>query len=106
MKTDVGKILVVEDLMKCYGTGENMVRAVDHTSLEIERGKFTAIVGRSGSGKSTLLHLLSGFDKPTKGTVSIGGKGRISLLLRMRDWQSFEGRRSDSFFRIIILSLR
>ena len=50
MKTDSSKILVLEDLVKYYGSGESLVRAVDHTSLEIERGKFTAIVGRSGSG--------------------------------------------------------
>ena len=79
MKTDVGKILVVEDLMKCYGTGENMVRAVDHTSLEIERGKFTAIVGRSGPGKSTLLHLIGGLDRPDAGKVWIEGKDIFAL---------------------------
>ena len=53
---DMSSILKVEDLVKYYGEGENQVRAVDHTSLQIERGKFTAIVGRSGSGKSTLMH--------------------------------------------------
>lgn len=79
MKTDISKILVVEDLVKCYGTGENMVRAVDHTSLEIERGKFTAIVGRSGSGKSTLLHLIGGLDRPDEGKVRIEGKDIFAL---------------------------
>ena len=79
MKTDISKILVVEDLVKCYGTGENMVRAVDHTSLEIERGKFTAIVGRSGSGKSTLLHLIGGLDRPDAGKVWIEGKDIFAL---------------------------
>ncbi len=79
MKTDISKILVVEDLVKCYGTGENMVRAVDHTSLEIERGKFTAIVGRSGSGKSTLLHLIGGLDRPDAGKVRIEGKDIFAL---------------------------
>ena len=44
---DMSSILKVEDLVKYYGEGENQVRAVDHTSLQIERGKFTAIVGRS-----------------------------------------------------------
>ena len=42
---DMSSILKVEDLVKYYGEGENQVRAVDHTSLQIERGKFTAIVG-------------------------------------------------------------
>ena len=74
MKMDSGKILAVDGLVKYYGTGENQVRAVDHTSLEIERGKFTAIVGRSGSGKSTLLHLIGGLDRPDEGKVWIEGK--------------------------------
>lgn len=67
-------ILEVQDLVKYYGAGENMVKAVDHTNLVIERGKFTAIVGRSGSGKSTLLHLLGGLDRPDSGKVLIEQK--------------------------------
>lgn len=79
MKMDSGKILAVDDLVKYYGTGENQVRAVDHTSLEIERGKFTAVVGRSGSGKSTLLHLIGGLDRPDEGKVWIEGKDIFTL---------------------------
>lgn len=72
-------ILEVQDLVKYYGTGENTVRAVDHTNLQIERGKFTAIVGRSGSGKSTLLHLLGGLDRPDSGRVLIEQKDIYTL---------------------------
>ena len=79
MNTDSSKILVVENLGKYYGTGESQVRAVDHTDLEIERGKFTAIVGRSGSGKSTLLHLIGGLDRPDEGKVWIEGKDIFAL---------------------------
>ena len=79
MKMDSSKILAVEDLVKYYGAGDNLVRAVDHTSLEIERGKFTAIVGRSGSGKSTLLHLIGGLDRPDRGKVWIEGKDIFAL---------------------------
>lgn len=79
MKMDSGKILAVDGLVKYYGTGENQVRAVDHTSLEIERGRFTAIVGRSGSGKSTLLHLIGGLDRPDEGKVWIEGKDIFAL---------------------------
>lgn len=64
-------IVRVEDLVKYYGTGDNVVKAVDHTNLEIERGKFTAIVGRSGSGKSTLLHLIGGLDQADSGKIWI-----------------------------------
>lgn len=72
-------ILQVKDLVKHYKIGENVVRAVDHTDLDIERGKFTAIVGRSGSGKSTLLHLIGGLDHPDAGKVIIDGQD-ISAL--------------------------
>lgn len=47
---------------------------MDGICLEIEEGKFTAIVGTSGSGKSTLLHMLGGLDTPTYGRVIVGGK--------------------------------
>ena len=79
MSKDTNIILELDDLVKYYGSGENLVRAVDHTSLQIERGRFTAIVGRSGSGKSTLLHLIGGLDRPDKGRVLIEGKDIFSL---------------------------
>ena len=54
------EFLKVEDLCKVYGKGENKVTALDHVSLTIEKGEFTAIIGSSGSGKSTLLHIIGG----------------------------------------------
>lgn len=72
-------ILNTQDLVKHYGSGEGVVKAVDHTSMEVRRGEFTAIVGRSGSGKSTLLHLLGGLDRPDFGKVFIEGKDIFSL---------------------------
>lgn len=72
-------ILRTEELVKYYGTGENVVKAVDHTNIIIERGKFTAIVGRSGSGKSTLLHLFGGLDRPTSGKLFIDGEDIFAL---------------------------
>ena len=72
-------ILETRDLVKYYGTGDNLVKAIDHTSLSIEAGKFTAIVGRSGSGKSTLLHMLGGLDRPDSGKVYIEGQDIFSL---------------------------
>ena len=64
-------ILETSDLVKYYGSGENLVKAIDHTDLQIAEGSFTAIVGRSGSGKSTLLHMLGGLDRPDSGKVFI-----------------------------------
>ncbi len=72
-------IVEVRDLVKYYGAGENLVRAIDHTSLNIESGRFTAIVGRSGSGKSTLLHMIGGLDRPDSGKVLIDGKDIFAL---------------------------
>ena len=68
------KILKVQNLVKTYGSGENMVRAVDDVSFEVERGEFVAIVGASGSGKSTLMHMIGGVDIPTSGHIYIDDK--------------------------------
>lgn len=67
------EILKVENLVKTYGEGDNVVKAVDNISLSVNKGEFVAIVGASGSGKSTLLHLLGGVDRPTSGKIYIDG---------------------------------
>ncbi|WP_455615274.1 ABC transporter ATP-binding protein [Eisenbergiella sp.] len=72
-------IVLTRELVKYYGSGENLVRAIDHTTLDLQRGEFTAIVGRSGSGKSTLLHMLGGLDRPDSGKVLIEGQDISSL---------------------------
>ena len=68
------KILKVQNLVKTYGSGENIVRAVDDVSFDVERGEFVAIVGASGSGKSTLMHMIGGVDIPTSGHIYIDDK--------------------------------
>ncbi|WP_027398935.1 ABC transporter ATP-binding protein [Anaerovorax odorimutans] len=67
------EFLKIEDLSKVYGKSENQVTALDHVSLTIEKGDFTAIIGSSGSGKSTLLHIIAGVDVPTRGKVYLEG---------------------------------
>ena len=67
-------LIQVEDVSKVYSTGEVEVAALDHVSLAIQRGEFTAIAGPSGSGKSTLLNILSGLDTPSSGRVSLDGR--------------------------------
>lgn len=67
------EILKVENLTKTYGSGENLVNAVDDVSFSVEKGEFVAIVGASGSGKSTLLHLIGGVDRPTSGRIFVDG---------------------------------
>lgn len=78
-KSIMDTILRTENLCKFYGKGENEVRAIDNTSIEIKKGEFVAIVGKSGSGKSTLLHMLGGLDLPTSGDVFIGNKNIFQL---------------------------
>ncbi|KWX86825.1 peptide ABC transporter ATP-binding protein, partial [Paenibacillus riograndensis] len=68
------EFLKMENLSKVYGKNENQVTALDHVSLTLEKGEFTAIIGSSGSGKSTLLHIIGGVDVPTSGKVYLEGQ--------------------------------
>ncbi|GKI13525.1 macrolide ABC transporter ATP-binding protein [Oscillospiraceae bacterium] len=72
-------ILQTRDLKKYYGAGEAQVKALDGVNLSVEEGEFVSIVGTSGSGKSTLLHMLGGLDRPSSGSVLVGGKDIFSL---------------------------
>lgn len=72
-------ILRTENLCKYYGSGENEVKALQNTTINIKQGEFVAIIGKSGSGKSTLLHMLGGLDYPTDGKVYIRDKDIFSL---------------------------
>ena len=58
---------------KVYGSGGTAVRALDEVSVDLEGGRFTAIMGPSGSGKSTLMHCVAGLDTLTSGQVFLGG---------------------------------
>ena len=60
------------DVRKVYGSQATRVDALAGVTLDISRGRFTAIMGPSGSGKSTLLHCLAGLDRVTGGQVWIG----------------------------------
>ena len=64
--------LSTSDLVKIHGQAARSVTALDGITLDVERGRFTTIMGASGSGKSTLLHCLAGLDKPTRGKVLLG----------------------------------
>jgi putative ABC transport system ATP-binding protein len=66
-------------LTKVYGEGEAQVVALDAVDIDIEQGRFTAIMGPSGSGKSTLMHCLAGLDSVTSGQVMVGDTDITSL---------------------------
>ena len=58
-------VLKLDNICHSFGT----VEVIHKFSLEVEHGEFVALVGPSGCGKTTLLNLMSGFDKPTRGTI-------------------------------------
>jgi NitT/TauT family transport system ATP-binding protein len=84
--TDTVAEIEVRDVSKSYGTAQFAKIVVRDCSFAIDRGRLTVMIGPSGCGKSTLIRLLAGFERPTSGTISIGGKsvtepGRDRLVL-------------------------
>ncbi|MYW30243.1 ATP-binding cassette domain-containing protein, partial [Streptomyces sp. SID2119] len=77
--------LELDAVCRAYRGG---VTALDGVSLRVPAGRMVAVLGRSGSGKSTLLQCAAGLDRPTSGTVRIGGTGLAGLgeaaLTRLR----------------------
>lgn len=71
--------IVCEDLFKIYKVADLEVVALRGLDLTVEQGEVVAIVGASGSGKSTLLNILAGYDSPSAGAVSVGGKDLLRL---------------------------
>jgi putative ABC transport system ATP-binding protein len=69
----------VSQLRKSYVMGRTVIHALAGIDLVFEAGSFSAVIGPSGSGKSTLLHLLGGLDRPTQGTIQIGGTALETL---------------------------
>ena len=69
----------VRSLHKTYRMGERDVHALRGVDLAIPSGQFCFILGPSGSGKSTLLHLMGALDRPTSGSVTVGGEDLAGL---------------------------
>jgi putative ABC transport system ATP-binding protein len=67
----MSELVRLSDITKVYQGG--ITGALNGVSVTIEKGEFTAIMGPSGSGKSTLLNLVAGLDRPTSGSVVVGG---------------------------------
>ena len=73
LKVRAGEIKV-SGVDKSYGEGLFTKAVVGDCSFTIERGKLTVMIGPSGCGKSTLIRLLAGFEKPTRGTITLDDK--------------------------------
>jgi putative ABC transport system ATP-binding protein len=71
----------VRNVTKTYGTGQAKVIALDDVSVDIEAGRFTAVMGPSGSGKSTLMHCCAALDTADSGSVVVGDQD----LTRLKD---------------------
>ncbi|MFP5390220.1 MAG: ABC transporter ATP-binding protein [Gammaproteobacteria bacterium] len=66
--------IVIDKINKGFAKGGQTLKVVDGLSLDVRDGEFVAIVGPSGCGKSTLMKMISGFEAPDSGTVSIDGQ--------------------------------
>src|SRR5438045_8848735 len=66
-------LVEIRDVYKSFQRDTQRIDVFTGLTLNIEAGSFTALMGPSGSGKSTLLNLIAGLDRPTSGTVSVGG---------------------------------
>src|SRR5688572_22784192 len=87
--TAAASAIAAAAVTRVFGEGEAAVHALRGVTLDVPSGQFTAIMGPSGSGKSTLMHLLAGLDRPTEGTVTIGGED----ISKMKDAQLTKLRR-------------
>jgi putative ABC transport system ATP-binding protein len=68
----MAELIQIQDVVKQYKRESQTLTVLDHLSLSVEEGDFTALMGPSGSGKTTLLNLLAGIDRPTSGRVRVG----------------------------------
>ena len=66
-------VVSATEVVRQYGRGDTAVTALREVSVDVARGRLTAVMGPSGSGKSTLMHILAGLDKPTSGSVTVEG---------------------------------
>jgi len=77
-------VIELQDVVREYETGDEVVRALAGVSMAIERGEFLAVIGPSGSGKSTMLNLLGLLDAPTAGVVRLDGRDVTDFSERER----------------------
>lgn len=72
-------MISLRNVSKIYGKGDNAVHALKNVNLDIESGKFTAIIGKSGSGKSTMMNVIGALDSVTEGAITCNGKDLTTM---------------------------
>lgn len=72
-------LLKIENLTRCFASGDESLTVLNNVSLEIQQGEMVAIVGASGSGKSTLMNILGCLDQPSSGQYWINGQDTSTL---------------------------
>ncbi len=95
------KIIHIENIVKNYKVGTQIVRALRSVSLDIYKGEYVAIMGASGSGKSTLMNIIGCLDTPTSGSYVLNGKD----VSRMSDDSLAEIRNSEIGFVFQVFNL-
>ena len=73
--------VALRSVSKVYGHAGDAVRALADVTLEVRAGEFICLVGASGCGKSTILNMIAGLDRPSSGTIELGG-GRAALMFQ------------------------
>jgi len=82
-------LIELRDVSKSYKRDAIDIPVLDRVSITVDEGDFLGLMGPSGSGKSTLLNLLAGIDRPTRGSVRIGGTEISSLSERaLAGWRA------------------
>ena len=82
-------LISIQHLSKGYVRGGQAIPVLLDIHLEVMAGEFVALMGPSGSGKSTLLNLIAGIDKPSAGTIEIGGVDIAGLSEgELADWRA------------------
>jgi len=73
VESDPALLVEIRNLTKYYARGDQIIRVLVDINLDVRVGDYLALMGPSGSGKTTLLNLIAGIDKPSGGTIKVGG---------------------------------
>ncbi len=82
-------VIRIRSLSKSYRRGDQTIPVLEGVDLDVQAAEFVALMGPSGSGKSTLLNLIAGIDKPSSGSIEIGGVDIARLSEgELADWRA------------------